>query len=394
VTPLQAPSQAAPSGVAVTASSVSSPNSAPNVPTTTASSVSSPSVVSSVSSPSSSSAVSSVSSVTPPVSSVKPVGVTVKPLGRYNPVTGKCENAAWVSEECDTDKDLKAEANSLEDQVKSNSGDIGAHRTRLREIELQQELRNRLGTDKKADDVLKNITKSEMYSHDMRTYTSLGRLKFLDNLLASIRRGDLGNKDLESLGKFMSVYRFGVDDAGRVYFYYANPQMHSYESPGFGEPQEIWESQLAMGSGSQSVFFNSNQETMSSIFGNGGSQGNVFGFLVGALNGYKDSSGRVADGFSMSDFRKYRSVNSRVFSTRAKNPCDIGLSRPPTFDDDKKPFTFSVFINTVRDFRSQMYGLQILPHVAVAAVAELVGNRKVLILRSSTKLAIIRIMAI
>ncbi len=75
-----APLQAAPSGVAVTASSVSSPNSVPSAPSVTASSVtspnasvSSPSVVSSVSSPSASSSASVVSSVTP-------VGVTVKPL--------------------------------------------------------------------------------------------------------------------------------------------------------------------------------------------------------------------------------------------------------------------------------------------------------------------------
>jgi hypothetical protein len=102
--PLEAPSQAVPSGVAVTASSVSSPNSVPNAPTTTASSVtspnasvSSPNTVSSVTSPSSSNTpVSSVSSVTPPVSSVKPVGTsTVKPLDfRWTP-EGDCIKS-WV----------------------------------------------------------------------------------------------------------------------------------------------------------------------------------------------------------------------------------------------------------------------------------------------------------
>jgi hypothetical protein len=91
-TPLQAPSQAAPTGVTTTASSVSSPSGSSNAPSTTASNVTSPNAsnqppssnlpsASSVSSPSSSKPpVSSVSSVTPPVSSVKPVGVTVKPL--------------------------------------------------------------------------------------------------------------------------------------------------------------------------------------------------------------------------------------------------------------------------------------------------------------------------
>jgi hypothetical protein len=118
VTPLQTPSQAAPSGIAVTASSVSSPNSVPNTPSVTASSVtspnasvSSPSAVSSVSSPSASSNVAVVSSVTPPISSVKPVGsVTVKPFApTINGNTSQLLETALAKDLCD-----KKELNELQ----------------------------------------------------------------------------------------------------------------------------------------------------------------------------------------------------------------------------------------------------------------------------------------
>jgi hypothetical protein len=100
--PLQAPSQAAPTGVTTTASSVSSPSGANTVPSTTASSVSSPNssvstpstsstTASSVSSPNSSSNPStSASSVTPPVSSKPSTGGDVKPLG-WHLFGGKCD---------------------------------------------------------------------------------------------------------------------------------------------------------------------------------------------------------------------------------------------------------------------------------------------------------------
>jgi hypothetical protein len=135
--PLEAPSQAAPSGVAVTASSVSSPNSVPNTPSVTASSVtspnasvSSPSTVSSVTSPSSSSTpVSSVSSVTPPVSSVKPVGTnTVKPLFLYEGQNGAlCDSEDWYDSgyrsDCQKPANLEEYEDSKEAEAKAKGGD-------------------------------------------------------------------------------------------------------------------------------------------------------------------------------------------------------------------------------------------------------------------------------
>ncbi len=170
MTPLQAPSQAAPSGVAVTASSVSSPNSVPNAPSVTASSVtspnasvSSPSTVSSVSSPSASSSAVVVSSVTSPVSSVKPVGVTVKPLGYYDS-SGTCVESATRTE-CKTSKELSDEADRLKAQARKAAGDAERERARLEaaRIRAQIDMREAVGNDRTADGYVSRIENSALY---------------------------------------------------------------------------------------------------------------------------------------------------------------------------------------------------------------------------------------
>jgi hypothetical protein len=215
VTPLQAPSQAAPSGVAVTASSVSSPNSAPNVPTTTASSVtspnasvSSPSVVSSVSSPSSSSAVSSVSSVTLPVSSVKPVGVTVKPLD-YVRWDGSCVNSDIGTDKgsgCDP-KNLQEKADALDEKIKRETDE-------RRRIELMEQytltqarlvdLRDYGKTNISAYKALERIYKSPMYNSAAPKF----QLTVLRETRDKLGTGEWDGKDLKLLANTFESFKF------------------------------------------------------------------------------------------------------------------------------------------------------------------------------------------
>ncbi len=348
MTPLQAPTQAAPSGVAVTASSVSSPNSAPNVPTTTASSVtspnasvSSPSVISSVSSPSASSSPSSspssVSSVTPPVSSVKPVGTnTVKPLGTYDPQTGKCVKADWGGEQCDSSESLEQQASDLADKVANGTGSY-SDKVELEKIRAQLNLRSLFGNDKAADMEYKSILKSDLYQLDIKgngiNGISGAQLKFWQTLNKSMNDGIVGVDDIKALGRFMNNYRLGIDDAGRPYFY--NVRGGGPESP---------MQQIDIPGNSSRIFINGDENLLNSVF-KGSSAETILGFFATSLNGLSYTSpnyspGNPLTGVSGVPILGMSYANFKVNEQKSKqlgrpssnftnaNPCDVKLDQP------------------------------------------------------------------
>jgi hypothetical protein len=214
--PLQAPSQAAPSGVAVTASSVSSPSGSSNAPSTTASNVTSPNASnqppsSNLPSASSSSKppASSVSSVVPPVSSVKPVGTnTVKPLD-YVGWDGSCVNSDIGTNQgsgCDP-KNLQEKADALDEKIKRETDE-------KKRIELMEQctltqarlvdLRDYGKTNISAYKALERIYKSPMYNSAAPKF----QLAVLRETRDKLGTGEWGGKDLKLLANTFESFKF------------------------------------------------------------------------------------------------------------------------------------------------------------------------------------------
>jgi hypothetical protein len=349
VTPLQTPSQAAPSGIAVTASAVSSPSAVPNAPSVTASSVtspnasvSSPSTVSSVTSPSSSSTpVSSVSSVVPPVSSVKPVGVTVKPLGYYDPWTGKCLDGKLFGlfDTCQTETDLQTLIDSEKCKKARNTGN--SNDVECQEAAARQEARRVSGNDLVGDQLLNEILRSEMYRNDFGSESkhcvngqcTAQRVVLLRNLTEVMRTGIFGKDELIALGRFMSGYRIDFDMEGRPYFYLTGTT--PFSSTNF--PISTHELRV----GSNSIYLNGNSQIFSNIFGKVGA-GLIIGFLAASSAGmvmyepmegrrgeYTPSNRRNGIDYDILDFsRDARVGNFRSMPNKPSNPCDSGMIAP------------------------------------------------------------------
>jgi hypothetical protein len=228
--PLQAPSQAAPTGVNITASSVSSPNSVPTAPSVTASSVtspnasvSSPSTVSSVTSPSSSSTpVSSVSSVTPPVSSVKPVGTnTVKPLFLYEGKNGElCDTEDGYASDrpignaCYIPRNMDEYSASLEAEKNAKNGDPAAKA----ELEFRDSTILAGHTCAKSASASGGNAESargecKQYVRDLRNsdiYNSMNpsqRLHFWQITQGGLQSGDIGRDEMQEMVRFSNRCR-------------------------------------------------------------------------------------------------------------------------------------------------------------------------------------------
>jgi hypothetical protein len=231
--PLEAPSQAAPSGVAVTASSVSSPSAVPNAPTTTASSVtspnasvSSPNAVSSVTSPSSSSTpVSSVSSVTPPVSSVKPVGsVTVKPqdTGYFQNGNGQCVYFTYVwnpfgESQCDPSASLALEQAKKDDETAAASGDTDAQgRLLVAEAKNAGAIANQRckwqSSSSNCDDYVLRVLGSPFY----QSLNFQERLSYLRDLQTDMLTSPNVKSDLERQVRFVESHQVKRNSSGEI----------------------------------------------------------------------------------------------------------------------------------------------------------------------------------
>ncbi len=284
--------------------------------------------------------------IVPPGGSVGGSSNRVKPLGTYNPVTGKCVEIDWNTEQCDTDKDLDTKANNLEAAAAGASGTKREeYLLKLEEIRLQQNIRVRFGIDNRlADSIFKGIVGSEMYSEDFSHAKNGGSsqsLKFLKDLNYLIVHGSTGRDFLMGLASFMTNYRIGVDQAGRPYFYFTGGPYGFKNGPFAGfNSSELSTYQISFGN--LNVYLNGSTKIISQIFG-AANPGDIIGFLVASTNGMTPgirlANGewvlskflKISHGFTLNSYLTKR--NPSVIS-KPTNPCDIGLNAPATLNRD------------------------------------------------------------